>query len=1066
MGVKILFVQDFCFSTGMLCSRFLFLYRYVVFLTDYGPTAALESPQTGTSEPTATQNPPFYLYAPDTTGLSQYRNISEFLQSFHRLQETLHQPHSQIISNIHFPIYRNPYHAVWSVDNNGHLFQVQITAIDKIFQQRLLNRLYSIYNDRCNYWTTPDNRHEQLTAPCKQLHLPLPTNLRKSMLEHMLTQESLSLYLERKGLRPKGSAWPPADAVRHCMLHSVISPSFLQAVRVADILKRNTVLIMPTNSHIWTPELVYLPGDIDRLIAQSLLESADNHNCIQNYLLSYKVQVTSTGAGNTVTSSNNDVNTGSNGSVTDGLKIFTHNSAEISWNEEKKERNFSDMSCTESNGHTSKAGDITFATTARYNSGGTAETTATYTKQIQRNTAASYDQIPAETKTTSQIEIPVTNTTAHANTAPGKGKPTYRWEVKENTNATAYQKETLNKTTTSYRNIHSEVATVYHRKLQDAPTVDIKPAAVKTTTPYQDELLVKNMNYLSDFRVQRTTNDGLDDGTTITEFATARNLPKTTYDDLDDRKIITEFATARNLPKTTNDDLDDGKRITEFSTARNLLKTTNDELEDTTTTTTEFVTAWKLLQTVVHGMYVGNTQATYTSAWNLLKTTTSISSDSTTDTAYLTPMDVFQRSTGSLKGSTTNPELVSTTAVLHTATGHLTDITEDIQHDIRVTPFEEQSGGLRACEEIAASKGTQIQLEVTTSSSSGSSGSLETVDTTEPQSECSNCLVQSATQTVSDLIQISSQVLKDTITTSADDLANQPLPVATSSSTEPTGNPDHDTMTEVKSDAKDVTHINVSSQAMPVTEESLSNVNNASHVTLDKDADIFGQTTEYTQALYNSTSTDIFEIMEQMVNSTISPAELLTLQILYELLLSQYQAGDIRDDMSTLGGTNSTGRVPQNGVSSEIRNTVHVLEHIPGIMDDRILDNVTDEEINSLREAVEYVWYLVKNDTERNMNGSLVGTYQVADHFWNASTPRSKRQTTEGVLGQQAELYKSVGSPLGFIIRNVSYNEKNGLERKKSSLVTGNVITGQPPQDIRNSHEEGNLLWNLKRAMN
>ena len=1020
-----------------------------MFLTDYGPSAAPESPQPSTSETITTQNPPFYLYAPDITGLSQYGNISEFLQSFHRLQETLHQPHPQIISNIHSLIYRNPNHAVWSVDNNGHLFQVQITAIDKIFQQRLLNRLYSIYNNRCNYWTTLDNRHEQFTTPCNQLHLPLPINLRKSMLEHMLTQESLSLYLEQKGLRPKGSAWPPADALHHCMLHSVISPSVLQAVRVADILKRKTVLILPTNSHIWTPELVYLPGDIDSLIAQTLLESADNHNCIQNYLLSYKLQVTSTGAGNKVTSSNNDANTVSNGSVTDGLKVYTQNNAAISWNEKKKDTNLSDRICTESKGHTSKEGDTTFATTTSYNSGAPAETTATYTKQIQRNTAASYDQIPPKTKTASQIEIPVTNTTAHDNTDPGKGTLTYRWEVNENTNDTRYQKETMNKTTTTYRNIQSETAAVYRTKLQDAPTVDIKPATVKTTTTYQGKRLVKNTIYLSDFRVERTTNDDLDKGTNITEFVTARNQPKTTNDDLDDREKIAEFVTARNLPKTTKDDLDDGKAITEFVTARNLLKTTNDGLEDTTTTT-EFVTAWKLLQTVVYGLHVGKTQATYANAWNLLKTTTSISSDSTTDRAYLTPMDVFQRSTESLKGNATKPELVTTKNVLHTVTGNLTDITHDIEHDIRATPFEEPSGGLRICEELAACKGTKIQLEVTTSSPGGTSGSLETVDITETQFECSNCLVPSATQSVSDLIQVSSPLLKDKITTSADDLANQSLLVTTSSSNEPTGNTGHDTMTEVKSDAKGVTHFNVSNQAMPVTEESLSNVNNASHATLDKDEDIFGQTTEHTQAVYNSTSADIFEIMEQMVNSTISPAELLTLQILYELLLSKYEAAGARDDTETPGDTNTTLGLPQNGVSSEIRNTINVLEHISGIMDNRILDNVTDEEINSLREAVEYVWYIVRNDSERNINRSLVKTYQGADHSGNRSTPRlmpeikrkkSKRQTTEVVLGQQAEIHKFVGSPLGFIIRNVSYNDKNRLEKKISSLVTGNAIT-------------------------
>jgi len=1572
----------------------LFLYRYVVFSTDYGPTAALDTPQTRTSTTIISPNPPFYLYAPGRTDLSQHTKISELLQSLPKLQETLNQPHSQIISNIHSLVYPNSNHAVWSVDNNGHLFQVHITAIDKIFQQRLLNRLYSIYNNRCNYWTTPEHLHEQFTIPCKHLQLPLPTNLRKSMMEHMVTQDSLSLYLEHKGLRPKGSAWPPADALHHCLLHSVISPTVLQAVRVADILKRNTVLIMPTNSQVWTSELVYLPGDIDRLITQTLLESADNHNCIQNYLLSYKAKVTSTGGEDTVTSSNNDAKTGSNYSVTDGLKTFTQNIAEVAWNEEKKESNLSDKSCIESKGHTTRAGDTTFVTTPSYNSGVPAEATVTFTKQIQRNTAASYDQIPAKTRTPSQIEIPVTNTTAHDSTVPAKCTITYRREMNENTNVTTYQEETLNKTITSYHNIQGESAADYHTKLQDAPTVDLKPATVKTTTPYQGKILLKNTTYQSDFRVERTTKDDLDHTTTNTEFVTARNLQKATNDELHERKTTMEFVTARNLMKTTNNELDDRKTTMEFVTARNLLETTNNELDDRNTamefvtarnllettnnelddrkttmefvtarnllettnndlddrkttmefvtarnlletinnemddrnttvefvtarnllettnneldgrnitmefvtarnllettnneladrkttmefvtarnllettnnklddrnttmefvtarnllettnnelddrkttmefvtarnslettnnklddrkttmefvtarnslettnnelddrkttmefvtarnllettnnelddrnttmefvtarnllettnnelddrkttmefvtarnplettnnelddrkttmefvtarnplettnnelddrkttmefvtarnllettnkelddrnttiefvtarnplettnnelddrnttmefvtarnllettnkelddrnTTIEFVNAWnlletttnelddrkttmefvtarnllettnnelddrnttmefvtarnslektdnelddrkttmefvtarnllettnnelddrnttmefvtarnllettdnelddrkttmefvtarnllettnnelddrnttmefvtarnlpkttnddlddtttitkfvttgKLLQTVVYGLHVRKTQPTNTSAWNLLKTTTSISSDSTTGTAYSTPRDVLQRSTESLKGSTTKPELVTSRDVVHTVTASLTDITEDTQLDIRVTQFEEPSGGLTVGE-VAACEGTKIQLEVTTRGPGGTTGPLKTVDTTEPQFECDNCMVQSTTQSVSDLIQVSSPVLKDTIAISPDDLANQPPVLTTASSTEPTTNTDHDTITEVKSDARGVTHFNVSNQAMPVTEESLSNVSNASHATLDNGADIFGQTTEHSQTLYNSTSADIFEIMEQMVNSTISPAELLTLQILYELLLTKYEVAHVSDDTKTPGGTNTTHRVPQNGVSSEIRNTVKVLEHIPGIMDDRILDNVTDEEINSLREAVEYVWSVVENETAMNINSSLVKIYQGAGRFVNRSTRslmpeinrnRPKRQTTDWVLGQEAEVHKSAGSPLGFIIRSVSYSDKNGLEEKISLPVTGNVITDLLSQDTRNAHEEGNLL--------
>ena len=1100
MGVKI-----------FVCSRFLSLYLYVVFLTDHGPTAAVESPQTSTPQTTILENPPFYPYAPGSKGTSQHSNISKVLHSLPALEETLNQPHSQIISNIRSLTYSNPNHAVWSVDNNSHPFQVQFTAVNKRIQHRFLNRLYPIHNNKCNYWTTPDNRNEQFTIPCKQLQLPLPSNIRKCMMEHMSTQERFSLYLEHTGLRPKGSAWPPADALHHCVLYSLTSPSVLQAVTVANILKRNTILIIATNSHVWRPEIVYLPGDIEKSIIKNLLKSADNKNCIQNYLLSYNVGVPSTGGRNTVTSSYNEANTGSNCSVTYGLKTFTEKSAEVSWNEGKKENNLSDTSCIKSKDHTAKAGDITFENTTRYNKGNPGETIAAYIKKIQKNVANPYNEILEP----SQIEVPVQNTTAHEIRVTGNGVRTYLTEVKQKINDSTYQKETMNKITTSYHNIQDQTAAIYHRKLQKAPTAVLKQDTVKITSSYQDKILVQNTTHQNNFRVERTTkdelydttitefvtarnlpkitNDDLKDGPTITEFVTDRNLPKTTnddlddrtrniefvtdrnlpkttYDDLDDGQIITEFVTARNLPKTTNDDLEDRTRNTEFVTARNLPKTTNDDLDDRTRNT-EFVTAENLLQTVVYGMQVGKTKTTYASAWNMLKPTSSTSGDSTTNSGHVTPRDVLQRSTENWKGSTTKPEPVTTRDVMHTATANWSGITEDIQFDIRVTPFEQPSGDLIAGEEVPAYKGSTIQLAVTTNSPRfvtdiPTTGSLVTVGNTEPQFECTGCSVQSATQNVSDVMQVSSPVFKDTIATHPDNLAIQSLLVSTASSTEPTGNNAHDTITEENPNTKDVTHLDGSNQTMPVREQSFSNVNNASYVTLDKDGDIFGETTEHTQTLHTSTSADISEIVGQLVNSTISPAELLTLQILYELLLSKYDVAHVSDDMEAPGGTNTTHRVPQKGVSSEIRNTVKVLELIPGIMDDHILDNVTDEEINSLRGAVEYVWSVIENEEEMNINSSLVKTYQGADSTVNPSTPsltletdtnRSRRQTTEVVVGQQAEVHKSDGSPLGFIIRSVIY-DKNWLQKKMSSLVTENVITDLSTKDTRNSQEEGNFV--------
>jgi hypothetical protein len=326
---------------------------------------------------------------------------------------------------------------------------------------------------------------------------------------------------------------------------------------------------------------------------------------------------------------------------------------------------------------------------------------------------------------------------------------------------------------------------------------------------------------------------------------------------------------------------------------------------------------------------------------------------------------------------------------------------------------------------------------------------------------------------VSDVTQVSSPVFKDTIATPADNLAVQHLLVTTVSSTEPTRNNANDKITEENPDTKDVTHFKGSNQTMPVREESFSNTNNASYVILDKDLEMFGQTTEHTQALHNSTSADIFEVMQQLINSTITPAELLTLQILYELLLSKYDVARISDDTEAPGGTNNTHRVPQNRVSSEIRDTVKFLENIPGIMDEHILDKVTDEEINSLRKAVEYVWSVVENEEEMNINGSLEKTYRRADSTVNPITlnvtseinkDRSRRRSTEVVLGERDEVHKSDGSQSGFIIRNVIYN-KNGLENEISSIVTGNVtISDLSPKDTRNSQDEGNLLWKIKKG--
>jgi hypothetical protein len=1145
---------------------------------------------------------------------------------------------------------------------------------------------------------------------------------------------------------------------------------------VSNILKRSTVLVMPRNAHVWRPELVYLPGDIDKLITKTLLESFDNDLCIQNYVSSHDVQVPSTAGGNKIISSTNGANTETTYPVADGLKTFTPKSTEVVWNESKKGDSLTDTSCVKSHNNTLQTSDITIENTTRYNNGVSVETTARNTKQIQKNNGNAYGETPAETKAPYQIQIPLQTMTAYGAGTPVGSTLIYTSELHKKTNATAYQKETVTKITTTYHNIpedvkkkefdgstepditsngskhlkvnedtatsnwttkdlniseeekqtqdnippelrrvhsfddfrqalhvseavdrgqprnpeakHSEAPNsaqpiasfqnysdfldsaiaravyvnetnthsdsseiiasniarndsihhTFHLKEHTAGTppketahglgdstirAEIKPThlqnVVDTTTDrlgdranYTELVTSRNVlattadglekrttnmesltvrelpqtppsdmkdrrthmevvtarnpltttNGLDDkkhkkfvtashtietndrktniesvssrssfytnndelddgkntesvtakdlFQVttlgweERTTNmeaaavrnilqtasdelsdrttgtefvtskdlfytntEELDDGATSTEFVTARNLLKTTNDEMDETTTSTEFVTSRNLLKTTNDEMDGRTTSTEFVTSRNLLKTTNDEMDETTTST-EFVTSRNLLKTTNHELDERKTNTEFVTSRNLLQTV--IYGMQTTSTEYVTPRTTFERNTESLKDSATKTELATASDVLRTVTANLTDNTGDILFDVLVTPLEILNGGLSVCEKLAACKGTNIQLAVTTdrprdSNSTATTDSLETVDTTGVQSESNNYLLHSATQSMSDLTQDSSPVFHNTIATSPASLPNQPLQVTTAPSTEPPGNTDYDKINQGNTDEKGATHLKASNQTVPGKEESISSANSTSHVNIDNDSDIFEQTTEHAQSLHNSTSVDIFEIMAQMVNSTISPAELLTLQILYELLLSKYDVAYVSEDMKTPGGANSTHRVPPNGVWSEIRNTIKVLEHIPGIMDDHTLDNVTDEEINSLREAVEYVWSIVENETEVDINSSLMKTHHEADRSLNSGTfsqmpetkrDKSKRQVTERLLGKHGAVPKSLGNPLGFVIRNVIYNAKNGL----ASLVTGNatVISDSPPEDTRNSQKKGRLL--------
>jgi hypothetical protein len=106
---------------------------------------------------------------------------------------------------------------------------------------------------------------------------------------------------------------------------------------------------------------------------------------------------------------------------------------------------------------------------------------------------------------------------------------------------------------------------------------------------------------------------------------------------------------------------------------------------------------------------------------------------------------------------------------------------------------------------------------------------------------------------------------------------------------------------------------------------------------------------------------------------------LLTTQALDELVLSKHNAAQVVDNTETLNNTTVTPVVTQNGVSTypvnrtslHTNETMKVLELIRGLMQDPILKNVADEEINNLRETVEYIWSTLGNETETTLLRAL-----------------------------------------------------------------------------------------------
>lgn len=81
----------------------------------------------------------------------------------------------------------------------------------------------------------------------------------------------------------------------------------------------------------------------------------------------------------------------------------------------------------------------------------------------------------------------------------------------------------------------------------------------------------------------------------------------------------------------------------------------------------------------------------------------------------------------------------------------------------------------------------------------------------------------------------------------------------------------------------------------------------------------------------------------------------------------------------TSNGTTVTSALRQNGVSTypvnraslNVNETIKVLEPIRGIIHDPTLSNATDGEINTLREAVEYIWSTLGNEIETKLLRTL-----------------------------------------------------------------------------------------------
>jgi hypothetical protein len=573
-----------------------------------------------------------------------------------------------------------------------------------------------------------------------------------------------------------------------------------------------------------------------------------------------------------------------------------------------------------------------------------------------------------------------------------------------------------------------------------------------------------------------TINDGSDDSTRNPEFVTARNLLQTISGESDDSIINPEFVTARNRLQTTTDGPDHSTRIHDFVTARslfetitdgsddstkyhnfvtarNLLQTTNGLLDDSTTNS-EFVTTRNLLQTTFLGLDESKTDPGFLIASNPLQTITAVLGHSTIHPEIVTGINLLQ-TTGGLDDSTTKTELLSSRNVVQTTTDGL--------DDSKINPGSATVKNLM----LTATELTK-DIEVVTKIS----------NKINPVATVKDVSAQTANHPATQNYNI---VIHNSVTISPDDLSNPSLPVSTTSSVEVTCGNLHEKMPKDSSDGKGIEHFNKSNQAVTEKVDFYSKVGHVSHIDKDKEANTFTQSTEHISSLHNSTIGDIFEINEDIINSTDFSDELLTMQILYELLLSKYdaaQTGDNIDNIEKSDGTNTTSATTQNEAStysvnrssSHTDETLKLLKLIPGIMEDPNFYNITDEEINGLRETVDYIWSTLKDETETAISNNFTATHQGVEHFMKSNAQnrqveinetRSRRQISEGLLKKQGEAYRPVENIFEFLIKTDMHNVSNGSETETTSHArrNHNSVSGQSVKSNRNSKGERSSIW-------